>query len=293
VAYGKNTFLGFPSNGTEESIKNLQLSDIENYYKNNISNHDLNIVVVGDIEAAEAEAIMNRFAKLPNQKIELPAVVTPAISNPRTVFFYNIPKAAQTEFRIGAVNNLKYDATGEYYQCGLMNFPFGGAFNCRLNINLREDKGWTYGARGGFNGNDYTGYYVFSSGIKAAVTDSALMEIIKEFDNYNRDGISENELSFMKNAIGQSDARKYETGFQKAGFLGNILRHDLPATYVNQQTKILNGIDKKTIDALIHKWLKLDAMNIVLAGDMEKLKPGLEAMKYRVVEIDADGKVKQ
>ncbi len=292
VCYTTSSFLGYPSAGTEESVKKIELKDIEDYYKQNISRNGLSIVVVGDIEAKDAEKVMNRFITLSDQKIELPAISTPAVSNPRTVYFYNIPKAAQTEFRVGYTTNLKYDATGEYYKCGLMNFPFGGAFNCRLNINLREDKGWTYGARSGFNGNDYTGSYLFSSGIKAAATDSALMEIIKEFDLYTKNGISENEISFMKSAIGQSDARKYETGFQKAGFLANILKHDLPSSYVNQQTKILNSMDKPTIDGLIRKWLRLEAMNIVLAGDMEKLKPSLEAMKYTVVELDSEGNVK-
>jgi len=74
---------------------------------------------------------------------------------------------------------MKYDATGEYFRSYLTNFPLGGAFNARLNINLREDKGWTYGASSGFSGNKYTGQYTFSSGIKANATDSALSEVIR------------------------------------------------------------------------------------------------------------------
>ncbi|MBK7689963.1 MAG: insulinase family protein [Bacteroidetes bacterium] len=293
VSYSARSFLGFPSSGTEESVKKIELSDIEDYYKNNISSNGMQLVVVGDIEAAEAEAIMNRFTKLPAQQVVLPSIQTTPSTSPKTIYVYNIPKAAQTEFRIGTITNLKYDALGEYYKCGLMNFPFGGAFNCRLNINLREDKSWTYGARGGFNGNEYTGSYLFSSGIKAAVTDSALMEIRKEFNLYAEKGITENEISFMKNAIGQSDARKYETGFQKAGFLSNILRYDLPASFVNQQSKLLNASTKKEMDDLIRKWLRLDGMNIVLAGDLEKMRAGLEAMNYKVVELDGEGNVKK
>lgn len=292
VSYSDQSLLGYPSNGTEKSINTLTLQDIENYYKNNFSRNGLSMVVVGDLEAKEAENILNRLTKLPNQAIALPPLTTPATANPRTVFVYNIPKAAQTEFRIGCITNLKYDATGEFYKCGLMNFPFGGAFNCRLNINLREDKGWTYGARGGFNGNDYTGSYLFSSGIKAAVTDSALMEIIKEFKLYQEKGINEQEIAFMKSAIGQSDARKYETGFQKAGFLGNILKHQLSPTYVGEQTQILNSMNKNTLDGLVKKWMRLETMNIVLTGDLEKIKPGLEAMQYKVIELDSDGNIK-
>lgn len=289
VVYGDNNVFGFASSGTEESVKNITLKDIEDYYKNNISKNELEIVVVGDIDEKNTNEILDRMNNLPNQKITLPAINTENKNTRGNIFVYNIPKAAQTEFRIGYITNLKYDATGEYYKCGLMNFPFGGAFNCRLNINLREDKGWTYGARGGFNGNDYTGSYLFSSGIKANETDSALMEIVKEFKNYTVDGISENEIAFMKSSISQSDARKYETGFQKAGFLGNILKHNLPATYVNEQTQILNSMNKATIDNFIKKWMRWDAMNIVLTGDLESLKPKLEAMKYTVIELDKDG----
>lgn len=293
LTYGKENIFGFASYGNEETVKNISLNDINDYYKNYFSANEMQIVVVGDIEPNEATQIANLFNGFSTQKIEYPEIKIPRNTATKTVYVYDIPKAAQTEFRVGDLTGLKYDATGEYYRCGIMNFPFGGAFNCRLNLNLREDKGWTYGARGGFNGNDFTGIYLFSSGIKAAATDSALFEIEKEFREYYKNGITEDELRFTKNAIGQSDARKYETLFQKAGFLGNILKHNLPASYVEEQTKILNSFDKKSADELIHKWLHFDRMKIVLAGDYEKIKAPLEAMKYHVVLVDADGNTKE
>ena len=109
-----------------------------------------------------------------------------------------VPKAAQTEFRVGYATGLKYDATGEYYKAGLMNYVLGGAFNSRLNLNLREDKGWTYGARSGFDGDKYTGEFGFSSGIKAGATDSALSEVMKELSKYETGGITDEELIFYK-----------------------------------------------------------------------------------------------
>ena len=75
-----------------------------------------------------------------------------------------------------------------------MNYPLGGDFNSRLNLNLREDKGWTYGARSGFSGDEYTGDFTFSSGIRADATDSALVEVMKEFNNYSQNGITDEEL---------------------------------------------------------------------------------------------------
>ena len=85
-----------------------------------------------------------------------------------------MPKAAQTEFRVGYVTGLKYDATGEYLQNRIDEFCTGRWFQQPLNMNLREDKGWTYGARSAFTGDKYSGDFEFSSGIKANATDSAL-----------------------------------------------------------------------------------------------------------------------
>ena len=75
---------------------------------------------------------------------------------------------------LDTIPDLKYDATGEFYKARLMNYALGGGFNSRLNLNLREDKGWTYGARSGFTGDKYSGDFAFSSGIKGNATDSAL-----------------------------------------------------------------------------------------------------------------------
>jgi zinc protease len=291
--YGENHILGLPSNGTLTSVESLTLTDVEEYYKNYISREGLKAVVVGDINEAESMAILNRLTKLPKKKIDLPSFPQPQTNiAPKTIYIVNIPKAAQTEFRIGYITGLKYTAIGEYYKCGLMNFPLGGAFNCRINLNLREDKGWTYGARANFSGNEYTGSYLFSSGIKTPVTDSALVEVMKEIENFAAQGITPSELSFMKNAVGQSDARKYETGFQKAGFLGNILDYNLSSNYVDQQNWILNNIDKNEINALAKKWLQTEKMSIVMAGDKDIIGPKLEKLGYTIVEVDADGNKK-
>ena len=293
VLYGNQNMLGLPGGGTLESVQAITLSDIEDYYKKYITRSGLKAVVVGDISEAEAQGILARLKKLPNTPVSLPTLPNTATPvNSKTIYVIDIPKAAQTEFRVGYVTNLTYSATEEYYQCGLMNFPLGGAFNCRINLNLREDKGWTYGARAGFNGNKYTGTYTFSSGIKTPATDSALSELLREINEFTAKGVTPEEVQFMKNSIGQSDARKYETGGQKAGFLSNILDYNLPYDYVRDQTKVLDRINENDINALARKWLNTNNMHIVLAGDKKVIAPGLEKMGYTLVELDADGNKK-
>src|SRR5258706_4677845 len=170
------------------------------------------LVIVGDITEIEILDKLVFLTKLPAREINIPPVpATPLVDKTR-IYLVDVPKAAQTEFRVGGVTGLKYDATGEYYLATLANFPLGGAFNSRINLNLREDKGWTYGARSGFAGDKYSGTFTFSSGIRAMSTDSALSEVIREIKFYNQSGPSEAELQFMKKSIGQSDARNYETG---------------------------------------------------------------------------------
>ena len=286
--YG-NSIMGISEDGNEVTIKGLKLEDIQYYYDNFITSQGVNVVVVGDITEAEILPKLTFLNKLPNKKVELPVpAAAPAIEKTK-IYLVNVPKAAQTEFRVGTVTDLKYDATGEFYKAGLMNYPLGGAFNSRINLNLREDKGWTYGARSGFDGDKYSGSFEFSSGIKAEATDSALTEVLKEFKGYIEKGITADELTFLKNAIGQRDALRYETGFQKAGFIGRILEYNLPANFTAEQTKILTNITAEEINTLVRKWINVEKMNILLVGDKVKILPGLEKMGYEIVELDTDG----
>ena len=277
--------------GTEETVKNISLQDIEEYYKNYITSKDAKVVIVGDITQAEVLPKLAFLNKLPNKKVEVPKVsAEPAPIDKTKVYMVDVPKAAQSQFRVGYATGLKYDATGDYYKSMLMNYALGGDFNSRLNLNLREDKGWTYGARSSFSADEYSGDFEFSSGIRADATDSALIEVMQELNNYRTNGITEAELKFMKNSLGQRDARAYETGIQKAGFIGRILDYNLPANYVDQQNKILAKLTKADVDAVVKKMLDPSKMNILLVGDKAKIYDGVKKLGYEIVELDASGK---
>jgi zinc protease len=291
INFGPNNILGMDEGGTEITVPNIKVDDIQNYYDNYITNKGMKVVIVGDVKEAEILPKLAFLNKLPNKKVEVPKVkATPLANNQSQIYLVDIPKAAQTEFRVGYNTGLKYDATGEYYKVGLMNYILGGSFNSRLNINLREDKGWTYGARSTFSGDEYDGDFQFSSGIKAEATDSALFEVVKELKNYSANGATEEELTFMKNAIGQRDALRYETGIQKAGFIRTILDYNLPANYTEIQQKILKDMTKKEMDALAKKYVDANKLNMLMVGDKAKILPGLKRLGYPIVELDVDGK---
>jgi zinc protease len=288
--YGPNHILGISGDGNEETVKSFKLSDMQYYYDNYITSEGTEVVVVGDIKEDEILPKLSFLNNLPDKKITIPTIASAPAVEKTKIYLIDVPKAAQTEFRVGYVTGLKYDATGEYYKAGLMNFMLGGAFNSHLNMNLREDKGWTYGARSAFSGSKQTGDFAFSAGIRANATDSAMIEIMKELKNYAETGITDEELAFMKSAVGQRDALRYETGFQKAGFIGNILDNNLPADYVDQQNKILAGLTKSDVDALAKKWINAGKMNVLVVGDKAKILAGLQKLGYDIIELDTDGK---
>ena len=291
INYGPNSILSMSEDGTEYTIRNLKLQDVENYYNNYITSQGVKVVIVGDVKQEEVLPKLAFLNKLPNKKIDLPKVSGTASGIDKTkVFMVDIPKAAQSQFRVGYATGLKYDATGDFYKSRLMNYALGGDFNSRLNLNLREDKGWTYGARSSFTADEHTGDFEFSSGIRADATDSALVEVMKELKNYRENGITEAELKFMKNSLGQRDALLYETGLQKAGFIGRILDYNLPANYVDQQNKILASLTKQQVDGMAKKMLNPDKMNILLVGDKAKILEGVKKLGYEIIELDADGK---
>lgn len=289
INYGSGIW-GMREEGTEATVNNLTLKDVENYYNNYITSRGTKVVVVGDVTESEIYPKLKFLNNLPDKKVELISDPgnTPAVTATK-IYLVDVPNAAQTEFRVGYLTHLKYDATGEFYKAGVMNYTLGGGFNSILNMNLREERGWTYGARSSFSGNEYDGSFVFSSGIRSNATDSALSDLMKDIRSYVNDGISEDQLKFTKNAIGQRDALAYETGAQKASFIKRLLDYDLPANYVSQQNQILAGLTKEEINQLARKWLTYDKFNILLVGDKASILPGLQKMGYEIVELDVEG----
>ncbi len=290
VNYGPNHILGISPDGNEETVKNITLEDIQNYYNNYMTSVGAKVVVVGEITEQEILPKLSFLNKLPKKKITLAKIgVIPPVDKTK-VYLVDVPKGAQTEFRVGYNTGLKYDATGDYYKAFLANYALGGAFNSRINLNLREDKGWTYGARSGFSGDEHTGEFEFNSGIRANATDSALAEVMREMTEYAMKGITDDELKFLKSAISQNDALRYETGAQKAAFIRRILEYNLPADYVDQQNKLLQKVTKADLNKVSSKYIQPSKMNILLVGDKAAILEKVKKLGYEVIELDADGK---
>ena len=294
LLYGKDNIRTFGLAGNEKTIPNITLADVNAYYADNFSPEITSVVVAGDINEADIKSklsFLNDWSDKPVTILEPNADRGTVEQN--TVYVINIPNAAQSQIRMGYLTGLNYDPTGTYYRLGIVNYILGGGFDSRLNMDLREEKGWTYGVSSGFASGHYGGYFIASTGVRSASTDSAVMELVKDIHLYNDKGINDEELEFTKNSIGLSDARKYETNAQKAGFLAHIQEYDLKPDFVTEENAILSGITKEQIDELAKKYLNPDVMSILIVGDKDKLAPGLQQLGYKIVELDTDGNIKQ
>lgn len=289
VNYGPDHILGKSQQGTEETVSRMTLQDIQHYHDNYMTSLDTKIVIVGDVKQQEILPKLDFLDQLPRKKIVLPKVDPAPAVNKTKVYMVDIPKSAQSEFRVGYATGLKYDVDGDYYKSQLANYPLSGNFNSRLNMNLREDKAWTYAAYGGFLGTAHSGEYQFSPGIRSDATDSALVEIMKEVRRYYSDGPSKDEVEYIKNSLSQSQARRYETGPQKALFIGRILDYNLPADYSAKQDRVLKKITREELHGVTKKYLNPDKLNILLVGDEAKILEGVKKLGYEIVHLDVNG----
>lgn len=285
VLYGKGHIMAIPSVGNAATVGAITLDDIMNFYAERFVPNITNLVIVGDVEQKDILPKLDFLKKWGKKDVTYPTEPATPGAGATKVYLVDKPGAAQSELRLGYLS-MPYDATGEYFRTYVMNFPLGGSFNSRVNLNLREEKGWTYGAFTRLGGTRHEGPYYASAGVKKEATDSAIVEFIREFKEYAEDGVTEDELEFTRKSIGQQDALKYEAGYQKAGFLSRILTYGLDRDFTKQQNAILQSMTKAEVDALARKHVDVNRMAIVVVGDKATIYEGLSKLPYPIEVVN-------
>ena len=287
LLFGEDNSFSYPNIGTADSVAEITLDDVKSFYQSHYSPAIASVIAVSNLDKDELMGKLSVFANWDGPAVDKVALA-PFPDVESKLYLIDKPGAAQSEIRIGK-RSLPYDATGEYYRAQLANYSLGGAFNSRINLNLREEKGYTYGARSGFSGEKDYGTFTASAGVRTDATAASIVEFEKEIQDYAESGITESELLFTRNAIGQRDARSFETPSQKIGLLSQVLDHDLDVSFVTEQNEILSAISQEEIDALAARHMNMDEMLIVVVGDKQTIMPGLQELGYDIVELDADG----
>lgn len=280
----KGTIFSRPAEGTQASINAITLQDVKDFYHRYYTPNGADVVVVGDIKQVNLKADL---APLVSWKgAPKPVFMTPKLPHlsQQAIWLVNKPHAPQTVVRL-VRQGMAYDATGELFKTQLANFNLAGNFNSRLNLNLREDKGYTYGAGGYLTGGREIGMASFYAQVRANATLPAIKEFIAELTRMSTTGLTDKEVKFMRLAVGQQDALSYETPAKKAALLGTILSYDLPQDFVAQRNHIVATITKAKMDKLAQKWFNPKDYQIIIVGDAKTLLPQLKTLGLPVHQL--------
>ena len=288
LIYGQKSIMAEPTEGTFKTIKSFTVKDVQAYYDKFYTPELTNLVIVGDIKQAEIMPKLQFLNKWSKKNTVLPNVTLSAPVVEKTqIYLVDKYKSSQSEIRVGYLA-LPYDFNGKYFKARVMNFPLSGNFNSRINQNIREDKGFTYGIYGSFSGSDVAGPFTIGCGVRGTATDSAIKEIFYELNKYRSSGITDDELEFAKKSLRSGDALRYETPFQKASFLSIIAERSLPKDYIDQQNNLLSTLSKEEINKMANELLPTDKMIIVVVGDKEKIAEPLMKLGYKVIDYKVE-----
>lgn len=280
VLYGDNNRVSLPDVGTVASVSNITLQDVKAFYKRYYNAAMASIIVVGNIDQSTLEKELMVLGDWAAEPYEIPPYKPFPVFDEPALYVVNDAQAAQSIVNF-VMPFLPYDADGEHFKSKLMNFPLGGMFNSRINLNLREDKGYTYGARSSFVGGKTLGRFTAGGAINKEHTVAALNEFVAEINGFRRTGMTEQELSTMRSAYTQGDALQYETPGSKARFLRHMSVYGLSSDYTERQNSIIKHIRLEELNQLATKHLDINAMQLVLVADMQTLGYEIRAWAQR------------
>ncbi|MDH1883739.1 pitrilysin family protein [Empedobacter sp. GD03797] len=287
LVYGKNN--PFSEFDTPAQIEKITLQDVKDYYNTYYKPNNAYLIVVGDISTKDVKALAEKnFNSWQTGKLNIPAFPKVEEVTKTELNAINMPNAVQSVVSVSyPVQLTKKDP--DYYAALIASSILGGDFNSKLNMNLREAHGWTYGARGGVSDSRYVGRFNTNATVRNEVTDSAIVETMKEIKEMTLNKIDQQTLNDVK-----------------AKFLGNfILTLESPSTVANQAlTKKTNqlsdsfyadyikNINAVTIDDVLRvskKYFRPDQAKINVTGKLEQIAPALEKLGYPVNYYDSFG----
>lgn len=283
IIYGSGHPYGAATLGTETSVKSLSVTDLQNYYQANFKPNNATLIIVGDVSPSQIEQKINAvFGGWQRGDVSPLTYADPPKAGTTTIYLIDKPGAAQSSFRIGAVGVPR--STKDYFALSVMNTILGGSFSSRLNQNLRETRGYTYGASTRFDMRRAAGPFSASAEIVAAKTDSALLEFMKEL-NAIRQTVPPTELSRAKRFLQLQLPGNFETT-QDIGFqLVPVALYGLPLDYYNNYVQNIEAVTQADVARVAQQYINPGSLAVVIVGDRKSIEPGLKAINVAPIVI--------
>ena len=283
IIYGSAHPYGVPLIGTETSVKSLTTADLQSYYQSNFKPNNATLIIVGDVNPDQIEQKINGlFAGWQRGDVPPLNYSEPPKSGSTTIYLIDKPGAAQSSFRIGSVGVPR--STKDYFALTVMNTILGGSFSSRLNQNLREAKGYTYGAGSRFDMRRAAGPFTASAEIVSAKTDSALLEFMKELKNI-RQSVPTDELSRAKRYLQLQLPGNFETTQQIGAALVPVALYGLPLDYFNNYVQNVEGVTQADVARVAQQYINPGSLAVVIVGDRKSIEPALKSTNVGPIVI--------
>jgi zinc protease len=279
--------------GSIESVASITQSDIREFHASHYVGGGASMLVVGDIEADEAMSLAERFfgdwdGAAPATQAEVP--VAPRSETVQLVVV-DRPGAVQSEIRVGHVGA---DRTApDYFALAVMNSILGGAFSSRLNLNLRERHGFTYGVHSSFALRRRPGPFLVSTAVETAVTQGALREILREIAGMRDSPVTQAELDDARSYLAGAFPLRLQTTHGIASRLAETLIYRLPDDYFDTYRERVLAVSAEDVLQVAQRRLRPDALAIVVVGDASAVRGPLEELDLgpvRVVDVEGNEK---
>jgi zinc protease len=290
ILYGDAHPYGVYTN--EASVNAIKRDNLKKFYSTYYRPNNAVLVVVGDTNLKTLTPKLEaKFKDWQAGEISAMTLPTAPVRDKATIYVVDKPGAAQSVISIGQIGVARDNP--DYFPLQVMNTLLGGAFTSRINMNLREDKGYTYGARSGFSYRRGAGPFTASAGVQTAVTKESVVEFLKEIRGVRGEiPVTQTELEYNKQSLIRSYPRNFETVEQIAGQLANVVTYGLPDTYFNDYISRVNAVTLEDVNRVANKYLSPDKLAIVVVGDRKEIELGLKqitGLGNSIVYLDAEG----
>jgi zinc protease len=287
--YGPKHPYGYSEIGTEAAMKSLTRADMEAFWKQNFVPNNAALVVAGDISMTELRALAEKaFGAWQKGTPAQPALGAPA-TTPARVVIVDKPGSPQTQLRVAAIGAPR--SSPDFRPMQVMNLALGGLFSSRINMNLREEHGYTYGANSQFSFRRAAGPFQIASGVRTDVTGPAVAEIFKEVRGMVEKPVSPDELQKAKDALANSLPGAFESSANAVGNFSNVFIYNLGLDYYSRYAEQVNAVTTDQALAVSKKYLVPGSMVVIAVGDRAKIEPELKKLNLGTIEIrDPEGK---
>ncbi len=275
--------------GNIADVNTLTNNDVKSFHKRYFVPSNTQFVIVGNVEITELEFLLNKYFNISSMhKLEKGNGILPHKQNSKFYFIHK-DDAAQSEIRIGHISDKRNES--DYFAKVIANSILGGQFSSRLNLNLREDKGFTYGISSAFFYHEDAGHFEISTSVNGKDTKEAIKEIQKEIAGVKTE-ITEEEIEFTKSYLVKRFPAMFETYSQIAHNLSSMKKYSLSNNYFDKYIDKINSCSKVEVENIVKEKINSNKLIYLVVGDKEAVLPQLkEITDMDIIELDVYGEI--